>query len=48
MYMDTVGWLLFNGWRGRMDVLMPALKTAGAAREAALVAYIAPKAITEK
>ena len=33
---------LFKGRWGRMEVLMPALKTAGAAREAVLLTYIAP------
>jgi hypothetical protein len=31
-----------------MDVLMPALNTAGAAREAARVAYIVPNEIANK
>jgi len=45
--METAG--KFRGsWRwGRTEVLMPARKTAGAALEAALEAYIAPVAIVQ-
>lgn len=40
--MRIAGELLSMGRWERVVVLMPALKTAGAAREAALLAYIAP------
>jgi hypothetical protein len=48
MYIDTVAGLRFKGRGVRIEVLMPALNTAGAAREAARVAYIAPDVITNK
>ena len=42
MRMRIAGDVLRMGRWARVLVLMPALKTAGAAREALLVAYIAP------
>jgi hypothetical protein len=46
MRIDTAGKFLLRGRCGRIDVRMPALKTAGLARERVLAAYIAMDAIT--